>query len=68
MVTRTEKRASFFHFFNPPEMPDIDEDADEMPEGLEELAEQAQMDLDVGEALKDKVSQRCSAVWRRDGT
>ena len=45
---------SFFNFFGPPTPPSDDDDIDE--EDLEELEEKLEMDYQIGEDLKEKVT------------
>lgn len=45
---------SFFNFFSPPVPPSDDEDIEE--EELEELEEKLEMDYQIGEDLKEKVT------------
>ncbi|PPD98000.1 hypothetical protein GOBAR_DD04939 [Gossypium barbadense] len=45
-ITKTENCESFFNFFNPPEVPDDDEDIDE--DTAEELQNQMEQDYDIG--------------------
>ncbi|MBA0789761.1 hypothetical protein Gohar_014452, partial [Gossypium harknessii] len=45
-ITKTEDCESFFNFFNPPEVPDDDEDMDE--DTAEELQNQMEQDYDIG--------------------
>lgn len=52
-VTKTENCDSFFNFFNPPQVPEDDQDIDqEMVEQLQDLLEQ---DYDVGSTIRDKI-------------
>ncbi|KAG4190118.1 hypothetical protein ERO13_A07G012000v2 [Gossypium hirsutum] len=52
-ITKTEDCESFFNFFNPPEVPDDDEDIDE--DAAEELQNQMEQDYDIGSAIRDKI-------------
>ncbi|XP_020874583.1 nucleosome assembly protein 1;3 [Arabidopsis lyrata subsp. lyrata] len=45
-ITKTEDCESFFNFFNPPQVPDDDEDIDE--ERAEELQNLMEQDYDIG--------------------
>ncbi|KHG02484.1 Nap1l1 [Gossypium arboreum] len=45
-ITKTEDCESFFNFFNPPQVPDDDEDVDE--DAAEELQNQMEQDYDIG--------------------
>ncbi|XP_031488803.1 nucleosome assembly protein 1;3-like isoform X2 [Nymphaea colorata] len=52
-ITKTEDCESFFNFFNPPQVPDDDEDMDEdTAEQLQNLMEQ---DYDIGSTVRDKI-------------
>jgi nucleosome assembly protein 1-like 1 len=44
---------SFFNFFDPPSVPEEDEEMDE--EDVDQLHEQLENDFDVGQAIKDKI-------------
>ncbi|KAG8487552.1 hypothetical protein CXB51_016162 [Gossypium anomalum] len=52
-ITKTEDCESFFNFFNPPEVPDDDEDIDE--DTAEELQNQMEQDYDIGSTIRDKI-------------
>ncbi|KAF8697596.1 hypothetical protein HU200_035782 [Digitaria exilis] len=52
-ITKTEVCESFFNFFNPPEVPDDEEDIDE--ETADELQGQMEHDYDVGTTIRDKI-------------
>uniref|UniRef100_A0A1D1ZF83 Putative nucleosome assembly protein C2D10.11C n=1 Tax=Anthurium amnicola TaxID=1678845 RepID=A0A1D1ZF83_9ARAE len=52
-VTKTENCESFFNFFNPPQVPEDDDDLDE--EMAEELQNQMEQDYDVGSTIRDKI-------------
>lgn len=52
-ITKTENCESFFNFFNPPQVPDDDEDIDE--ETAEELQNLMEQDYDVGSTIRDKI-------------
>ncbi|KAL5976641.1 Nucleosome assembly protein [Asimina triloba] len=52
-VTKTEDCDSFFNFFNPPQVPEDDEDIDE--ETAEELQNQMEQDYDIGSTIRDKI-------------
>ncbi|OMO91671.1 Nucleosome assembly protein (NAP) [Corchorus olitorius] len=52
-ITKTEDCESFFNFFNPPQVPDDDEDIDE--ETAEELQNQMEQDYDIGSTIRDKI-------------
>ncbi|KAH7519219.1 hypothetical protein FEM48_Zijuj08G0012400 [Ziziphus jujuba var. spinosa] len=45
-ITKTENCESFFNFFNPPQVPEEDEDIDE--DAAEELQNQMEQDYDIG--------------------
>eukprot|EP00793_Prasinoderma_coloniale_P005200 PRCOL_00000961-RA len=51
--TKREKVDSFFHFFNPPEMPEDESDLDE--EEAEELQDHMETDYEMGLALRNKI-------------
>ncbi|XP_056166689.1 nucleosome assembly protein 1;3-like isoform X2 [Syzygium oleosum] len=52
-ITKTENCESFFNFFNPPQVPDEDEDIDE--ETAEELQNLMEQDYDIGSTIRDKI-------------
>ncbi|XP_022754876.1 nucleosome assembly protein 1;3-like isoform X4 [Durio zibethinus] len=52
-ITKTEDCESFFNFFNPPQVPDDDEDIDE--DTAEGLQNQMEQDYDIGSTLRDKI-------------
>ncbi|KDP33863.1 hypothetical protein JCGZ_07434 [Jatropha curcas] len=52
-ITKTEDCESFFNFFNPPQVPEDDEDIDE--DTAEELQNQMEQDYDVGSTIRDKI-------------
>ncbi|KAK7303966.1 hypothetical protein RJT34_14916 [Clitoria ternatea] len=52
-ITKTENCESFFNFFNPPEVPEEDEDIDE--DMAEELQNQMEQDYDIGSTIRDKI-------------
>ncbi|OEL34352.1 Nucleosome assembly protein 1-1 [Dichanthelium oligosanthes] len=52
-ITKTEVCESFFNFFNPPHVPDDDEDIDE--ETADELQGQMEHDYDIGTTIRDKI-------------
>ncbi|RCV20672.1 hypothetical protein SEVIR_4G072900v4 [Setaria viridis] len=52
-ITKTEVCESFFNFFNPPEVPDDEEDIDE--ETADELQGQMEHDYDIGTTIRDKI-------------
>ncbi|WJX28347.1 Nucleosome assembly protein 1 [Trifolium repens] len=52
-ITKTETCESFFNFFNPPEVPEDDEDIDE--DLAEELQNQMEQDYDIGSTIRDKI-------------
>ncbi|XP_029118996.1 nucleosome assembly protein 1;2 [Elaeis guineensis] len=52
-ITKTEDCESFFNFFNPPQVPDDDEDIDE--DTAEQLQNQMEQDYDVGSTIRDKI-------------
>ncbi|CAN6457194.1 unnamed protein product [Victoria cruziana] len=52
-ITKTEDCESFFNFFNPPQVPEDDNDIDEdTAERLQNLMEQ---DYDIGSTIRDKI-------------
>ncbi|OIW19376.1 hypothetical protein TanjilG_03510 [Lupinus angustifolius] len=52
-ITKTEDCESFFNFFNPPQVPDDDDDIDE--DVAEELQNQMEQDYDIGSTIRDKI-------------
>lgn len=68
LIRRSHAVPSFFNFFNPPSQPtpeqiengEVDEDV------LDELDEKLELDYQIGEDLKERVSPRClgSAIKR----
>ncbi|GMH17596.1 hypothetical protein Nepgr_019437 [Nepenthes gracilis] len=52
-ITKTENCESFFNFFNPPQVPDDDEDLDD--DTAEELQNQMEQDYEVGSTIRDKI-------------
>ncbi|XP_020225880.1 nucleosome assembly protein 1;3 isoform X2 [Cajanus cajan] len=52
-ITKTEGCESFFNFFNPPQVPEDDEDIDE--DAAEELQNQMEQDYDIGSTIRDKI-------------
>ncbi|EEF48078.1 nucleosome assembly protein, putative [Ricinus communis] len=52
-IVKTEECESFFNFFNPPQVPEDDEDIDE--DTAEELQNQMEQDYDVGSTIRDKI-------------
>lgn len=52
-ITKTEECASFFNFFNPPQVPEDDEEIDE--DTAEELQNQMEQDYDIGSTIRDKI-------------
>ncbi|KAK1258283.1 hypothetical protein QJS04_geneDACA017998 [Acorus gramineus] len=52
-ITKTEKCDSFFNFFNPPQVPEDDNEIDE--EIAEELQNQMELDYDIGSTIRDKI-------------
>ncbi|XP_039024298.1 nucleosome assembly protein 1;3-like [Hibiscus syriacus] len=52
-ITKTEDCESFFNFFNPPQVPDDDEDIDE--DTAEELQNLMEQDYDIGSTIRDKI-------------
>ncbi|KAF7806734.1 nucleosome assembly protein 1;3-like isoform X2 [Senna tora] len=52
-ITKTETCESFFNFFNPPQVPEDDEDIDE--DLAEELQNQMEQDYDIGSTIRDKI-------------
>ncbi|XP_038710268.1 nucleosome assembly protein 1;3-like isoform X2 [Tripterygium wilfordii] len=52
-ITKIEYCESFFNFFNPPKVPEDDEDIDD--DAAEDLQNQMEEDYDVGYTIRDKV-------------
>ncbi|KAF3450595.1 hypothetical protein FNV43_RR06684 [Rhamnella rubrinervis] len=52
-ITKTENCDSFFNFFNPPQVPEDEDDIDE--DSAEELQSQMEQDYDIGSTLRDKI-------------
>ncbi|XP_050218115.1 nucleosome assembly protein 1;3 isoform X1 [Mercurialis annua] len=52
-ITKTEDCESFFNFFNPPQVPEDDDEIDE--DTAEELQNQMEQDYDVGSTIRDKI-------------
>ncbi|CAN6987567.1 unnamed protein product [Brassica rapa subsp. trilocularis] len=52
-ITKMEDCESFFNFFNPPEVPEEDEDIDE--DKAEELQNLMEQDYDIGSAIREKI-------------
>uniref|UniRef100_A0A2N9HJT3 Nucleosome assembly protein n=1 Tax=Fagus sylvatica TaxID=28930 RepID=A0A2N9HJT3_FAGSY len=52
-ITKTEDCPSFFNFFNPPQVPEEDDDLDE--DTAEELQNQMEQDYDIGSTIRDKI-------------
>ncbi|PSR96915.1 Nucleosome assembly protein like [Actinidia chinensis var. chinensis] len=52
-ITKTEDCESFFNFFNPPQVPENDDDIDE--DTAEELQNQMEQDYDIGSTIRDKI-------------
>ncbi|CAN6976145.1 unnamed protein product [Brassica oleracea var. botrytis] len=52
-ITKTEDCESFFNFFNPPQVPDDDEDIDE--DRAEELQNLMEQDYDIGSTIREKI-------------
>ncbi|KAJ0977487.1 hypothetical protein J5N97_012961 [Dioscorea zingiberensis] len=52
-ITKTENCDSFFNFFNPPQVPEEDEDIDD--ETAEQLQSQMEQDYDIGSTIRDKI-------------
>ncbi|KAA8534828.1 hypothetical protein F0562_029730 [Nyssa sinensis] len=52
-ITKTENCESFFNFFNPPRVPEDDEDIDE--DAAEELQNRMEQDYDIGSTIRDKI-------------
>lgn len=60
MVKRVLPADSFFNFFKPPQPPSVEdlEDGDVEEEELEALDEKLEIDYQIGEDLKERVSLR----------
>lgn len=55
-VRREEPTESFFHFFNPPQVPSGEEEEMEIDEeDLEELEARLRIDYEIGEIIKDQI-------------
>nr|GEX42132.1 nucleosome assembly protein 1;4-like [Tanacetum cinerariifolium] len=52
-ITKTENCESFFNFFNPPQIPDDEEEIDE--DTAELLQNQMEQDYDIGSTIRDKI-------------
>ncbi|KAK7402260.1 hypothetical protein VNO78_14382 [Psophocarpus tetragonolobus] len=52
-ITKTEKCESFFNFFNPPLVPEDDDDIDD--DVVEELQNLMEHDYDIGSTIRDKI-------------
>lgn len=52
-ITKTEDCESFFNFFDPPQVPEEDEDIDE--DAAEELQNLMEQDYDIGSTIRDKI-------------
>ncbi|KAL8195780.1 hypothetical protein R6Q57_025533 [Mikania cordata] len=52
-ITKTENCESFFNFFNPPQIPDDEEEIDE--DTAELLQNQMEHDYDIGSTIRDKL-------------
>ncbi|KAG7992237.1 hypothetical protein I3843_02G117900 [Carya illinoinensis] len=52
-TTKTQNCGSFFNFFNPPQIPEDDDDLDE--DIAEELQNQMEQDYDIGSTIRDKI-------------
>ncbi|XP_057504988.1 nucleosome assembly protein 1;4-like isoform X1 [Actinidia eriantha] len=52
-ITKTENCESFFKFFNPPQVPEDEDDIDE--DTAEELQNQMEQDYDIGSTIRDKI-------------
>ncbi|KAI3828469.1 hypothetical protein L1987_02570 [Smallanthus sonchifolius] len=52
-ITKSEDCDSFFNFFNPPEIPDDEDDIDE--DTAELLQNQMEHDYDIGSTIRDKI-------------
>ncbi|XP_047317749.1 nucleosome assembly protein 1;4-like [Impatiens glandulifera] len=56
-ITKIENCESFFHFFNPPQIPD-DDDEDIDSDAVEELQDQLEQDYDVGSTILEDIIPR----------
>ncbi|KAJ7951613.1 Nucleosome assembly protein [Quillaja saponaria] len=52
-ITKTEDCQSFFNFFNPPHVPEDEDDIDE--DAAEELQNLMEQDYDIGSTIRDKI-------------
>ncbi|GKE36434.1 nucleosome assembly protein 1;4-like protein, partial [Tanacetum coccineum] len=52
-ITKTENCESFFNFFNPPQIPDDEEEIDEDTADL--LQNKMEQDYDIGSTIRDKI-------------
>ncbi|PAN28895.1 hypothetical protein PAHAL_5G184600 [Panicum hallii] len=52
-IIMTQERKSFFNFFNPPQVPDVDEKIDE--DTAVQLQDQMEQDYDIGSAIREKI-------------
>ncbi|CAO2183100.1 unnamed protein product [Urochloa humidicola] len=52
-IIKTEDCESFFNFFNPPQVPDDDQEIDE--DMAEQLQDQMEQDYDIGSTIRDKI-------------
>jgi nucleosome assembly protein 1-like 1 len=68
MVRKSHPVDSFFNFFTPPVLPDDDalENGEIDEDELEELEEKVEMDYQIGEDLKEKVSSWPACILARD--
>ena len=55
MVTQTESCESFFNLFNPPTIPEDDNDNDEHDDALQDPEEQIEQDCELGRTIKDRI-------------
>ncbi|GAB2222256.1 hypothetical protein Droror1_Dr00013463 [Drosera rotundifolia] len=53
IITKTENCESFFNFFNPPQIPEDEEDLDE--DTAEELQTQMEQDYEIGSTIREKI-------------